>query len=252
MHLGLFSRILLGGTLTFLIACLPLSAQTNAGAALAELQHVMFGNLPIQKIVLSGQVVWTVGSSQDSGQVSLTADVTGNVVSDFILAKSGEHKDVVEAGPLSACTLSVPGQSTHTANGLSCWRPTAWFYPAISLQPTSLLSGIGIVDLGTGEVGSGTYRHLQSQLVLSALESSLTMRLMTDSTTDIGLDPSSFLPAVLRYSVHPDDGSAALIPIEIHFSNYQQVNGVQVPYLIEKYVNGALLASITVTSTQIN
>ena len=232
--------------------CFYASAQSSASAALAQLDQIMFSSLPVQKVVLSGQVAWTVGSSQDSGPVTLTADIKGNVISDYVLGKSGEHKDIVEAGPLSACTLALPGKTIQAANGLSCWRPTAWFYPAISLQPASLLSGIGVVDLGDGEVGSGTYRHLQSQLVLSSLDATLLTRLMTDSTTDIGLDPTSFLPAVLRYSVHPDDGSAALIPIEVRFSNYQQIKGVQVPFLIEKYVNGALQASITVTSTQIN
>ncbi len=252
MHIGLFPRILLIGMLTFITAPSPLSAQSNAGAALTQLSQAMFGSLPVQKIVLSGQVAWTVGTSQDSGQVTLTADVTGNVITDYVLAKSGEHKDVVEAGPLSACTLSLPSKAAKAANGLSCWRPTAWFYPAISLQPASLLSGVGVLDLGDGKVGSGTCRHLQSQLVLAGLYAPLIARLMTDSTTDIGLDSSSFLPTVLRYSVHPDDGSPPLIPIEIHFSNYQRTNGIQVPFLIEKYVNGALQSSITVTSTQID
>ena len=252
MHMGLFSRILLSGALTLLTASTLLSAQSNAGAALAQLDQAMFGTLPLQKIVLSGQVAWTVGTSQDAGQVTLTADVTGNVITDYVLEKGGEYKDVVQAGPLSACTLSLPGKAVQTANGLSCWRPTAWFYPALSLQPASLLSGVGVVDLGNGTVGSGTYRHLQSQLVLSALDSTLTTRMMTDSTTDIGLDPSSFLPTVLRYSVHPDNGSGTLIPIEVRFGNYQKVNGIQVPFLIDKYVNGSLQASITVTSTQIN
>ena len=232
--------------------CFYASAQSSAGAALAQLDQVMFSSLPVQKVVLSGQVAWTVGSSQDSGQVTLTANITGSVSSDYVLEKGGEHKEVVESGPLSACTLFVPNKASQTGNGLSCWRPVAWFYPALSLQPASLLSGVGVVDLGQDQVGSGTYRHLKSQLVLAELDATLVTRLMTDSTTDIGLDSSSFLPAVLRYSVHPDDGSAPLIPIEVHFSNYQQIKGVQVPFLIEKYVNGALQASITVTSTQIN
>lgn len=40
--------------------------------------------------------------------------------------------------------------------------------------------------------------------------------------------------------------------MEVDFSNYQPLNGVQVPTLIQKFSQGALLVSLTVTGAAFN
>lgn len=72
------------------------------------------------------------------------------------------------------------------------------------------------------------------------------------STTDIGLDTVSLLPAVLAYSVHPDNGAPVSIAIEIHYSDYRTVSGVQIPFHIQRYVNGFLQLDILVSSAAVN
>jgi hypothetical protein len=57
---------------------------------------------------------------------------------------------------------------------------------------------------------------------------------------------------VLAYSIHPDNGAPVAIAIEVHYSDYHAVNGVQIPFLIQRYVNGALQLEIQVSSAQIN
>jgi hypothetical protein len=66
------------------------------------------------------------------------------------------------------------------------------------------------------------------------------------------VDPVSFLPAVLSYSIRPDNGAPISIAIEIHYSNYQAINGVQIPFTIQRYVNGSLQLEVDVTSAQVN
>jgi hypothetical protein len=127
-----------------------------------------------------------------------------------------------------------------------------WFLPSISLQPTAIPAGVGVADLGTGTVGSGTYRHLQTQAVLTGMPSKLLSRSVEASTTDLGIDPTTTLPSVLRYQVHPDNGANVDIPIEIRYSNYQKVNGAEIPFLIQRYVNGSLQLEIRVNSAQIS
>ncbi len=61
--------------------------------------------------------------------------------------------------------------------------------------------------MGTGAVGSGTYRHLQSQAVLAAIPTALLPTSVEASTTDVGIDPTSLLPSVIRYQMHPDNGA---------------------------------------------
>ncbi|AXC16122.1 hypothetical protein ACPOL_7144 (plasmid) [Acidisarcina polymorpha] len=80
---------------------------------------------------------------------------------------------------------------------------------------------------------------------------SITTEAMKASTTDIGLDSISSLPAVIAYKVQPDTGSQTPIAIQVHYSNYKLVNGVQIPYTIKRFVNGKLQLEISVNRTQI-
>jgi hypothetical protein len=119
---------------------------------------------------------------------------------------------------------------------------------------SQLPSNLGVVDLGMGTVGASptAYRHLQGQLDFSSLPNSLSTYLAQQGSSDLGLDPVTFLPMVLAYSIHPDNGAPVAIAIEVHYSDYHAVNGVQIPFLIQRYVNGALQLEIQVSSAQIN
>lgn len=124
----------------------------------------------------------------------------------------------------------------------------------MSLQPSLLPTYLGTSDLGLSAVGSegNSYRHVQNQLAFSSLSTDISNDLVERSTSDLGLDPTSFLPAVLAYSVHPDNGAAMPVLIEIRYGNYQSTNGVQIPFHIQRYVNGTLELDILLSSAQIN
>ena len=117
-----------------------------------------------------------------------------------------------------------------------------------------LPSELTVADLGTGTVGTSAtlYRHLLSQWALTGVPASLTADVAQWSKTDIGLNPTSLLPEVLAYSVRPDNGAPLAIAMEVHYSNYRTVNGVEIPFTIQRYVNGALQLEIQVSAAQIN
>jgi hypothetical protein len=209
----------------------------------------------VQSVQLNGNASWYAGSLEDSGTVTLTAATTGSSQMQLQLASIGQRTESqTGTGSNAACQwASANGVANEVSLG-NCWRPDLWFLPALSLQPTLLPSSLTAVDLGVGPVGfsGNSYRHLQSQLVFSNLASQLSSNLAQQSTTDLGLDPTTLLPAVLAYTVHPDNGAQAQIGIEIHYSNYQAVNGVQIPFHIQRYVNGSLQLDIVLSSAQIN
>ncbi len=72
------------------------------------------------------------------------------------------------------------------------------------------------------------------------------------SQMEIYLDPTTLLPLSLAFNVHPDGDANTNIPIEIRYSNYQAVNGVQVPFHIQRFINGTLFLDLTVQSVTIN
>ena len=139
----------------------------------------------------------------------------------------------------------------HQGDFMNCNRPAVWFLPLISLQPAIIPTGIGVLDLGNAVTNSVTYRHLQVGSTFAATPASLAAQATQASVTDIDFDPSSLLPQTLTYQLHPDNGAAVLAPIQIRYSNYQKTNGVEIPYTIQRFVNGSLQLEIDVTSAQI-
>ena len=171
------------------------------------------------------------------------------------LSSSGTRTETQSGqGTDLACTWSGEDGIVHAIDPGNCWRPVIWFLPPLSLQPSLLPSYLGALDLGSGTVGFTTtsYRHLQGELVLPDLLGSLTSDIMQRSTADLGLDPASLLPAVLAYSIRPDNDAPIPIAIEIHYSNYRAINGVQIPFTIQRYINGSLQLEIDVTTAQVN
>jgi len=69
---------------------------------------------------------------------------------------------------------------------------------------------------------------------------------------DFYLDAASSLPTALVFNDHPDKDALVNIPVEIDFSDYQQISGMQVPMHIQKLMNGTLLLDITLTGAVFN
>jgi hypothetical protein len=227
----------------------------SASGVLSQMESAFSNGVAVQQIQLSGTATWTAGSLEDSGTATLTASSTGPSRLQLLLSSTGSRTETQTGfGSSADCQWAGADGVAHEVSVGNCWKPALWFLPGFSFQPSLIPNSVGLVDLGTGVVGASqnTYRHLQGQILSTGLPSSIASSVTQQSTTDIGLDPTSLLPAVLAYSVIPDRGATTPIAIEIHYSNYQTVNGVQIPFLIQRYVNGSLQLSIAVSSAQIN
>lgn len=253
-------RILLLIFALYGIASQPAAAQaaTTGGTSsslLAELSSAISGSKPVQQVQLSGNATWYTGGSQGSGTVTLVASAGGSWQMQLVVSSIGQRTESqTGAGSNADCQWRGADGVAHEIDPDNCWRPTLWFFPAISLQPSQLSSYLVAVDLGTGPVGSSAniYRHLQSQLLFTGLPSTMATDIAKQSTTNLGLDPTSLFPAVLAYSVRPDSGASTPIAMEIHYSDYRAVNGTQIPFHIQRYVNGYLQLDILLNSAQVN
>lgn len=230
----------------------------SAQTLISQLAAAFSGGQVVEQVQLYGDATWYAGSLEDSGTVSLTASTSGSSSVQLALTTTGQRTEIATGTRAGAsCQWAGADGVAHEIKSGSCLRPVLWFLPALSLQPALAPSNLSAVDLGVGPVGTGTtsYRHLRSQLVIAAQpgQPSTIATLMTGlSTTDIGLDTVSLLPAVLAYSVHPDNGAPVSIAIEIHYSDYRTVSGVQIPFHIQRYVNGFLQLDILVSSAAVN
>ncbi len=231
-------------------------AQGNGSGSTLQQLSVMFsqGN-PVQQIQMSGTADWFAGDVQDSGTVTLTASSNGGTQVQFSLGTSGSRTESQSmANGYMSCQWAGSDGIAHPILSGACWRPVFWFLPAMSLQPSLLLANSSVVDRGIGTVGAseGTYRIIQAQVWPSDALPEDTAQIAATSATIVGLDPSSLLPMVVAYSVPTDSGAMSLIAIEIHYSDYHVVDGVQIPFTIQRYVNGSLQIQISLSSTQIN
>jgi hypothetical protein len=227
----------------------------SANSLLRQLAAVFSSGRLVQSVQLTGNATWFAGSLEDSGTVNLTASTNGSSEMQLQLASTGQRTESQTGTALSAdCQWAGADGVPHEISLSSCLRPDLWFLPAFSLQPSLLPSYVTSVDLGVGAVGSdgNSLRRLQNQLVISNFSSQAGTNLEQQSTTNLGLDPTTLLPAVLAYTVNPDNGAQAQIAIEIRYSNYQTVSGVQVPFHIQRYVNGSLQLDIVISSAQID
>ena len=72
------------------------------------------------------------------------------------------------------------------------------------------------------------------------------------SEANIFLDPSSFLPLAITFNTHPDGNALLDIPIELRFSDYRAVSGIQVPYHVQKFLNNGLILDFHVQTVSLN
>lgn len=230
----------------------------NSTNILAQMSNAFSRGKAIQNVHLSGNAFWYAGSLEDSGSVELTASKDGSSEMRLILSTSGIRTESqgpdTEGGRI--CHWAGNDGKAHEIRSGSCQRSALWFLPTLSLQSAQANRHIAVIDRGSGPVGSGdtVYRHLQSQLSLnmSGLPSTIADEMTKQSKTDIGLDPNSLLPSVVSYSVHPDNGASTSIAVEIHYSDYRLMDGIQIPFHIQRYVNGSLQLDIQVSAAQIN
>ncbi len=251
-----------GRTIAFILSLLLISissfkgakaqAASAAGPTLTRLAAAFAGNQAISQVQLSGSATWYAGSTTDTGSVTLTATSSGSTQMQLLLAAQGARTESQSGRDASrTCFWSGADGMRHKMNLVNCWKPITWFIPALSLQPSAVSASTGIADLGVGSAGPlGVYRHLQSQFVFD--DPSLTASVMQTSTMDIGLDITSFLPVVMDYSIMPDGGPQIPVSFEIRYSKYTAVNGVVIPFEIQRWVNGSLQLDIFITRAQVS
>src|SRR5207249_11619003 len=92
-----------------------------------------------------------------------------------------------------------------------------------------------------------------ASLVAPAHHPALMLKLLQNaSRVELYIDAVTNLPTALVYNTHPDKNLAQDIPVEVRFSDYRLVDGVQVPFQIKKYLNRTLVLDVQISSAAVN
>jgi hypothetical protein len=219
-------------------------AVTLAAQSIASLT----GGLTISDATLNGTVAWTVGSDQQSGSAILLAKGFGESRVDLNL-NSGNRSEIrnVSGNPNEGNWIGADG-AVHAIALHNCFIDASWFFPALGTlaaaggNPNVVLAYVGLENFNQTSlqhIHAYTYDvHLSDAQQLSAM--------------DFYLDPQTFLPTVVTFNEHPDSDQTVDISVQLMFSDYRSVNGVRIPFHIQRYVNNSLMLDVQLTSVALN
>lgn len=240
-----FLFVLVGST--FLFSQAPVS-DPQALSLVSQSVAALTGRTSISDVTLSGTASWSNGTGSETANATLMAKGAGDSRFDMTLS-AGPRSEIRNDGSTTAQgeVLATDGSVNQWASQ-NCLINATWFFP-----PLSALGGAGdptliFIYVGQETRNGATVQHIQSYRY-SPNDTATTQQL---STMNIYLDATSFLPSAFLFNVHPNDDSRENIAVEVDFSAYQALNGVQVPFRIQRYVAGNLGFDFSVTSVQFN
>lgn len=226
----------------------PVTSNPQAVSLANQALAALVGATQVSDITLTGTATRTAGSDVETGNITLRALGYGNARLD-LSSSSGTRSEVRNIANGPGGFWVGPGGVSHTMAYHNCMTDAAWFFPALSVL--SQLSNPDFVVTYVGpetRAGVNVY-HIQIWMEVTSDTSGILLRL---STEDVYLSASSYLPVALVFNTHPDDDALTNIRSEVDFSNYQQVNGVEIPFRIQMLLNGGLFLDTTVESVVLN
>jgi len=214
----------------------------------AQTLAAITGGATVRDITFQATATYIAGSDQESGTARLVA--RGHQESRVVLSLDGGERKEVRQG--IAGTWTGPDGQAHSVSLDNCWVDADWFFPALTLQALGKDPTLGVVLVGQETKNGQGLVHLQFFHTPRDQSPKLAVRDQALSAVDFYLDAASYLPVAIDFSLHPDDNPVMEIAVEIQLSDYRAVNGVQVPFHIQRYLKGSLVHDFVVSAVSIN
>ncbi len=222
------------------------SAATNTQSTIPP---VAFSSVLVSTLQLTGTATRTYGSDKQTGTVTLQASANGQSRMELDLGSGTLVETQSGSTPYEGqCSqIGIDGVA-HESAVHNCWRGTVWFLPQMVLQPgagwADSIASAAVANDGTAEI-----HYFRRPPGTMSDETASVIALF--SAFDLSMDAAGH-PVILKFNAHPDDDSSTDIPTEIHFSDYRLVNGVTVPFHIQKFIDNGLVLDLEITGVQIN
>ena len=245
--------------LSFCLLLIPFTAYSQqaaiqnpqAVAFAAQAMAALSGPTPINDMTLTGTATRTAGSDVESGTAVLQA--LGGSYSSMNLSLSNSTRQEVR----NLSSLSVPQGYWIATDGSpqpfslhNCMTDAAWFAPQLTVLSQLSNSSLVVSYVGQETRGGASVQHLH--FALQSPSPDPTGFFQSLSAEEVYLDATTLLPVAITFNTHPDNDASVNISIEIDFSAYQSVNGVLVPFQIQKLINNGLVLDLTINSAKIN
>jgi hypothetical protein len=225
----------------------------QASTLLSSAFAALVGNQSVQDVTLTGTARRIAGPDDESGTVVLKATSDGHSRMDLNLSGGtrSEIRSLDSSGnPLGA--WSGPDGVQHAISFHNLLTDSSWFFSGLTLAHITSSQSIVETYIGQETLNGQAVLHISIVQSLSNSSGQTATLLQHLTQMDIFLDPTTHLPAATSISIHPDNDAGLDIPVQIQFSNYQSVNGVQIPFHIQKFINNSLALDLQVQSAALN
>jgi hypothetical protein len=227
------------------------SPAQQAGTSLQTIPAITFSNAgPVSTVQMTGTASWSYGSDQKSGSVLLQANANGQSRMEF-QTSAGTRIETQNpfTDPQRQCAWTGFDGAAHRSAEHHCWIDTVWFLPQMTMQP-----GAGAPDdsaTATAASEGKTVRIHHERHPAGVRDNHTAQILAHLSAVDLDVDTTSGLPIALIFAAHPDNDAGTDIPVQVQFSDYRSVNGVTIPFHIQKFINHALVFDLQISTVQV-
>jgi hypothetical protein len=227
-------------------------ASVQATVLVQESLSALNGGQAVNDVNISANAHRIAGSDDDTGTATLQA-VAAGASSVTLNLPSGQLTEIVNSSATPPSGMWVgPDGTVHTTAFHNLLAGPFWFFPEFALAVSSSTSGAVITYVGHETHNGEAVEHLsisQSPAV-GTPQSYASYAQLTQ--LDFFLDSTTFLPAALDFNTHPDNNALLDIPVEVRFTNYVLVSGVQVPFHVQKFINNTLALDIQFQTASLN
>jgi hypothetical protein len=245
---------------SLLLALSALAQQTSTATpqgspqALVLLQKslaALTGGQPITDVTLTGTARRLAGSDDESGEATYKA-ISGANRLDLNLSGGARTEIANSTADPPVGSWSGPDGVSHAMAYHNLLTEPAGFFPAFAIS-RRLSNPSHIATYIRQETRDGqTVRHISVSETASSPDPPGGPTLAHLTQLDYFLDSSTLLPTAITFNAHADNNALLDIPVEIRLSDYRSVNGAQIPFHIEKFLNNTLLLDLQFTNAQLN
>jgi hypothetical protein len=228
------------------------SSSSQATTLLAQSLAAQTGQVALTDVTLSGTARRIAGSDDDTGTAVFKALASGAGRTDLSLS-SGERSEVSDLSSTTpAGAWSGPDRVSHPIAFHNLTTEPAWSFPAFAIARRLSASGYVITYIGHETHEGQAVEHISASQPSPSPTPPGGVSFEHLTQIDFFLDSSTLLPVVISFNTHPDNNASLDIPVEVRFSDYRPVNGAQVPFHLQKYLNNTLILDFQVQTVAVN
>jgi hypothetical protein len=235
---------------------LPSAAQQTAPSQqaaqlLRSALGVLSPSMAPRDIALSGTAHYIAGSDDETGTVVIKALFGSGSRIDLSLSSGVRSEINNSASGIPVGKWSGPDGVSHNISIQNLLTEPAWFFPTFLVVRGLSPSGYTVTYVGHESLNDQAVEHLSISQSFPLLSSGAP-NLVHLTQTNLFLDSGTMLPAAMTFNIHPDNNALVDIPIEVRFSDYRPVNGLQIPFHVQRFLNNGLVLDLQFQDAAIN